>query len=40
MSYYFGGFTNQFLENDYEAENHETEGLFITIKDLSLEDIS
>lgn len=40
MSYYFGGFTNQFLENDYGAENKETEGLFMMIKDLTQEELN
>ena len=36
MSYYFGGFSNRFLETEYKLEG-ETEGLFISLSDIAIE---
>lgn len=39
MSYYFGGFSNRFLETEYALEG-ETEGLFITFQSVSDENLT
>lgn len=40
MSYYFGGFSNQFLETEYGLEGEESSGLFIGFQGITKESLN